>query len=402
MARNRTLYVIFVLACVIFSAAYRSRISAVLLIAAALYPLLVLLLSAISLYTLRAEFPEKRVVYEKLEQFELPVMLHNNFLFPFAPAEFDCLLPDNDTGLFLHKQIYVAVGPLRRMRIFVPCMHRYRGSYTAQILRLTVYDPLKVIRLSRKLSADMQLVILPRKIPLPDLGMIFGGEQGSMPDRRQGGEREDISHVREYMQGDIMQLIHWKLTAKLDDMMVKQYDTTGDCRSVLLCDFSHTGSSVSAMIRQSDAVAEAAIAVAMSCVSGGVHMLADTGTASGGKVMMADMQGFERFYETLSILPPYTEAEYFPELIRRYSVGDTATMLLVTHTVNEKVFDAAEDAASRISGTVVLIYVNCTGRNDYPERDENSRFVFAQVNGEPETALSAAAEQLLADYLRLN
>ncbi len=372
-----------------------------LLAAAVIYPLLALAFAAISLYTLSVSFAEKRAVYEKNEQFELPVALRNNFLFPYAPAELDCLLPDNDTGLFLHKQIFVSVGPFKRMRIFVPCMHRYRGAYTAQIMRLTVYDPLKVIRLSRRLDADTELVILPRKLTLPELGFVFGGEQGSVPEQRRSGDKDDLSHVREYMTGDIMQLIHWKLSAKLDEMMVKQYDTTGDRRSVLLCDLGHSDMTASAAIRQSDAVVEAAIAVAMSVSGTGVKLLADTGAPDAPVCEITDERSFDRFYEMMAVVPPFVEAMPLSELIGQYAAADMTAMFIVTAAVNESVFAAAEAAASRIDGAVVLLYVNCSGRKDYSDRDENSRFIFAEVSGEPAEALPAAAEQILADHDRI-
>lgn len=407
MTRNRIFYLLFLLGCVIFSAAYRSRISAVLLIAVIIYPLLALILTAVSLLTVSAGFTENRMVYRKNEQFELPLTIRNNFIFPYAPAELDCLIPDNDTGLFLHKQVYISVAPLKCMRIFVPCMHRYRGSYMAQILKLTVYDPLKIIRLSRKTNSAMQLVILPRRIPLDELGFIFGGEQGQLPEQRRGGDKEDLSHVREYMDGDIVQLIHWKLTAKLDEMMVKQYDTTGDRRSVLLCNFEHKGITASTMIRQSDAVVEAAIAVAMSAANAGVKLLADMGAASDIISEINDSHSFERFYELMSVLPfgtpvPDTDMMQFPELIRSYSITDTSALFIITPTVDERIFAAAEDAAARVSGAVVLIYVNCSGKTELPVRDENSRFIFAETAAESDSSLSAASEQILSEFLRIN
>lgn len=287
-----------------------------LLAAAIAYPVLALALAAISVLTISAGFSEKRAVYEKNEQFELPVFIRNNFIFPYAPAELDCVIPDNDTGLFLHKQIYVSVAPLKRMRIFVPCMHRYRGSYTAQIMRISVYDPLKIIRISKHTDASMQLVILPRRIPLEDLGFVSGGTAGGIPEPRHGGDKEDLSHVREYLTGDIVQLIHWKLTAKLDEMMVKQYDSTGDRRSVILLNFGRNDSAA-AMIRRSDAVIETAIAVAMSVSRSGVRLIVDTGAASGLTCEISDQACFERFYELMSVLPPNMEAAELTELTQR-------------------------------------------------------------------------------------
>ncbi len=402
MAKNRTLYILFVLACVAFSAAYQSRASAVLLTAALTYPVIALVLTTISLFTVSADFAEARAVHEKNETFEVPVLIRNNFIFPYAPAELHCTIPDADTGLFMKKQLYVAVAPLKRMRIFVPCMHRYRGSYIATISKVSVFDPLKIIRLTRKLDSRMQFVFLPRKISLEELGFVFGGDRGTLPENRPGADKEDFSHVREYAMGDILQLIHWKLTAKHDDMMVKQYDTTGDRRCVILCNFSQDGAAASSVMRRSDAVIETAVAVAMSASRAGVKAFADTGAVSGLTCDIADAGSFNRFYDMMSVLPPNFETTEFTELIRKYSVFDAAATFLITPVVNEEIFAAAEAAASRLVGTLVLIYINCKGRSDYAGRDQNSRFVFAEVCGEMEENLPAAAEQILTDYMRLH
>ena len=377
-----------------------------LLISVIAYPILALALTAVSLATISVQFSEKRAVYQKNEQFELPVTIRNNFIFPFSPAELDCLIPDNDTGLFLHKQIYVSVAPLKKMRIFVPCMHRYRGSYTAQIMRMSVFDPLKLIRLTKKVDVSTQLVILPRRILLQELGLISGGDAGGVPEARHGNDREDFSHVREYINGDIVQLIHWRLTAKMDELMIKQYDPTGDRRCVLLTDFGGSEAAAlgtaSAMIRRADAMVETAIAVAMSVCRSNVKLIADTGAVSGLSCEISDPAGFERFYELMSVVPPYMETIELPELIGRYSTGDTSAMFILTTEVNEKIFAATEAAAARISGTAVLIYVNCTGKQENYERAENSRFVFAEVSGETDEALPIAAEQILSEHLRIS
>ena len=149
MARFRIGYIVFLLGCLIFSIAYQSRIASIMLTAAIVYPIFAAALTAISLFLLNVEFDEKRAVHEKNEQFELPVQIRNKFLFPYAPAALECIVPDVDTGLFLKKQIFASIAPLKHMRIFLPCMHRYRGAYPAKIMKLSVFDPLRIIRFSQ-------------------------------------------------------------------------------------------------------------------------------------------------------------------------------------------------------------------------------------------------------------
>lgn len=400
MSKNRIFYLLFFLACLIFSAAYQSRISAVLLLVAALYPVIAAIFTAISLFTLRVGFVENRSVHEKNEVFELGLYLHNNFLFPYAPAELDCLIPDNDTGLFLSKQIFVCVAPLKKIRVFVPCMHKYRGSFDARIPRISVYDPLKIIRFSRRTDSTVQLVFLPRKIGIDKLSEIFAGERGPVPEQRATGDKDDFSHVREYAVGDVFQMIHWKLTAKYDDLMVKQYDTNKDRRTVVLCNFSYGTATPSAVLRQSDAVIETAIAIGLSVTRSGAKAVIDTGTVEAGGCEITDRSTFDRFYDVMSVLPLKLNTVEFPKLIGKYTSSETAAMFIITPVISESILAAAETAGEQLEGAVVLIYVNCTGKS-IVLADNDHRFVYAELCGDAQSQLPAAAEQILSDYIRL-
>lgn len=400
MARSRISYILFFMACVVFSVAYRSRISAVLMTAVAIYPILAAILTGISVYFLKAGFGEARGVYEKNEQFELPVYIVNNFILPYAPAEFECLLPDNDTGLFLKKQVYASVSPLKRMRIFLPCMHRYRGSYSARILKLTVYDPLKLIRISRRMDESMQLVILPRKLPLEELGGIFGGERGAVSERSDSGEKEDFSHVREYVSGDVLQQLHWKLTAKQQELMIKQYASDSSRHAALLLDFSCDSAVPSTVLRSTDMVIEAAVAVAMSALESGIKVIADAGISEGA-CRISDKAGFDRFYDLMSVILPKPEAADFLELCSRYAAMGHAGLFIITPAVSGELFELAEYAAKGSSGAVVLLHICVSGKPQLSP-PENRSFIYAAVSGDTERALPEAAEQIIAEAAELH
>lgn len=400
MTKNRIFYLLYLIACLLFSALYQSRISALLLSVAVLYPAVAAVLSLISLYTLRAGFAEKQSVHQKNEVFEIPVFLHNNFIFPYAPVQLECLLPDCDTGLFMRKQVFACVAPLKKMRIFVPCMHKYRGSFAAKLMRVTVYDPLRIIRFSRRADGVMQLIFPPRKISADGLGEIFAGERGTVPKQNQSGDINEFSHAREYAAGDIFQMIHWKLTAKHDELMVKQYDANSDCQTAVLCNFSYAAGSVGTILRQSDMVAETAVAAAMSLLDSGVRAVVETGTAEAGSSEIADSAGFDRFYEMISVLPVKPHTEDFASLIAKYISAEPAALIMITPVIDEDIIAAAQAAGERLGGAAVLIYVNCTGKPSEISADEYG-FVFAELCGDAQQALPETAERILEDYLQL-
>ena len=93
------------LAFLVFSIAYQSRISSVLLIAAAVYPLLAALTAFIASRTAEAGFIEQREVHPKETDIEIWLYVRSRFILPLAPVELQCNLPDRDTGLFCAKRV---------------------------------------------------------------------------------------------------------------------------------------------------------------------------------------------------------------------------------------------------------------------------------------------------------
>ena len=74
-------------------------------------------------------------------------------------------------------------------------------------------------------SGERQLLfILPEALHgrslLPDVQGDFPDEDGNS--QRQGSSAIDVSQIRSYQKGDSLKLVHWKLTARLNDLMVKE------------------------------------------------------------------------------------------------------------------------------------------------------------------------------------
>ncbi len=391
MRKNRFLYILLVIVCVAFSAAYTSRLSAVLLAAVLVYPVLALITTIVNVFCVSVVFTQNRAVYEKNERFELSVRIKNRFIFACAPIELVCSFPDSDTGLFAEKSVCASLPALGSCKISVKCMHKFRGCFNAEIRRVYVCDPLRIIRISRKLKESMTLVFLPRKIVLGELLRTAESDSGLIPARSVSKEREDFSHVREYQLGDIMQLVHWKLTAKQDELMIKQFDEITDKRVIILCDYSFEGSE-SGVMQKADGIIEAAIAFAMSAADAGIKATVDFGTYDEGFVSeITDRGSFDRFYELMSVLPPKLETAEFTDVIELCRPEGASVVFLITGKLTEKLAACAENLAEHFAGTVVLAYINTGGGEKLAE---DKSFVFLNIKGGSEDALTAAVENM--------
>lgn len=391
MRRNRIIYILFIIGCVVFSAVYKSRLSAVLLAAVIAYPFVAILLCLASLYCIKAGFGEHRGVYEKNTPFDILIDIRNRFIFAYAPVELVCMLPDRDTGIFSEKRIFASLAPFGGCRITVNCIHKYRGSYISKINRIAVYDPLRIIRISRAVKEEMQQVFLPRKIVLGDLIAMSENDRSASPSRLLSGEKDDFSHVREYAVGDIIQMVHWKLTAKQDELMIKQFDEITDRRAVVLCDYGFDSKETSLLLR-ADGIIETAIAFAMSAAEAGVRVTVDFGTLDRSFVCeIGDKGGFDRFYQLMAVLPARIDVGDFYELIDSVDKTGMSVIFLVTGRLTEELICRADYLAGSFSGVVVLAFVNLGG-SPLEEYAQEKRFVFLNICGDSDDALSNAVE----------
>lgn len=383
MRRNRVLYIIMALAFLVFSIAYQSRISAVLLIAAVVYPMVAALTALVASRTAEAGFLERREVHPKETDIEIWLYVRSRFVLPLAPVELQCNLPDRDTGLFCAKRVYAAVPPFGKCRISVSGMHRYRGSYVAEISRISVFDPLRIICISRKISSEETLIFLPRRLDIGELPAEAHSENSSNPAPLFQGEREDFSHVREYLPGDIMQLVHWKLTAKLDDLMIKQYDEATERKTAVICDYSFEGATPGAVMRQADAVIEAALAFAQAAVRSGDGALVDFGAYQPEfRRVIRDMGDFEGFYDMMSVLPAKLEVMDINDTLRAACRSGSAAVLFITCRLTEDTILAAQTAAESFCGEVALVWLSLGTHSELESQAEGKRFLFIPIRGE--------------------
>jgi uncharacterized protein (DUF58 family) len=97
-----------------------------------------------------------------------------------------------------------------------------RGIHRIGPLRARAGDPLGLAALAHELAAADRLVVLPRVVPLTDAPAAFGGGEGTSGAAlsHQGKGTSDVL-VRPYRHGDEVRRVHWRSTARHDELMVR-------------------------------------------------------------------------------------------------------------------------------------------------------------------------------------
>ncbi|HMR49224.1 MAG TPA: DUF58 domain-containing protein [Arachnia sp.] len=134
-----------------------------------------------------------------------------------------------------------------RQAVSYPIRTTQRGQFPIGPLRVRFFDPLGLARRTTSTTgADTRLRVTPRIWPLDALPRTAGtgASQQAAPNRLGQSGQDDVL-VREHRHGDDMRRVHWRLSAKQGELMVRLAEDPWDPSCTLLVDcrtWSHAGS----------------------------------------------------------------------------------------------------------------------------------------------------------------
>lgn len=118
----------------------------------------------------------------------------------------------------------------------LPLVSSYSGLLQVDISEIQIFDLMGFFGFKKKVEKSAQMVILPKVVNLPDqvLPNFEYGTLESEESKKRGHDFSDVQEIREYIPGDRLMSIHWKLSAKRDILMVKDRMSMSDKQLVIL------------------------------------------------------------------------------------------------------------------------------------------------------------------------
>lgn len=132
-----------------------------------------------------------------------------------------------------------------RREITYPLAGLLRGRFHTGPLAVRATDPFGLVKLDRRFTATSEVMITPRIIPLPIMRNAIGaGSSGEATPQKAGVVGQDDILVREYRAGDDVRRIHWRSTARRNELMVRREEQAWDPAATVILDSrasSHAG-----------------------------------------------------------------------------------------------------------------------------------------------------------------
>ena len=236
-----------------------------------------------------------------------------------------------------------------------------RGLYHVGQVEVVGQDPLGIFRFRRIFGDPEPFIVFPATEPLPDMDLRLANlPSESRTSHSVSQITTDVSSVREYIHGDSFRRIHWPYTARMNTLMVKEFDLGQSAEAWVLLDMHRT--SHPSPNDESDNTEELGVTIAASLISQLVESSMPVGLASNsdntyvfrpdsspehqGRLFeslaqmrangtmsleryLYDMRGQLSRINTLTVITPSTRSEWVPALndLRRKGVNVAVVLI---------------------------------------------------------------------------
>lgn len=208
---------------------YRQAFLATLLILLFILPPISFCLTRYSFEQFHFSLKSTAAFYQLPDSPSINFTAKNDSLFPFLNCEAqilfqNCYYPDNPVHYFS-----IPMEARKELTFCFPFQVIHPGLFEITLSEIQVTDYLHLFTFSKRINLTVSVPVYPKEISVSftPLANISPSEDSDIYDPN-GILSNDIRESREYLPGDRMQDIHWKLSARTPELMVKIFERTCD------------------------------------------------------------------------------------------------------------------------------------------------------------------------------
>ncbi|ACL76061.1 DUF58 domain-containing protein [Ruminiclostridium cellulolyticum] len=300
---------------------------------------------------------DKRVII-KGENVKLVVKISNEdiLLYPYVFASFysshSALKGENSSQS-------LSINPKSHKEFIFDMECKFRGEYEVGLREIYIEDFLGLIKLKYKIPEPKKIIVYPKIEHLSNFSILSSGSSDSQSvENGIQDNMNNIKDIREYIDGDSFRKIHWKLTARNDKLMIKNYEGSIDANVNILLDLRKNVYNDEENIIIEDKLIEAVVAVLYFYLSKSIPVNYVYFSEKLEVFKASTMMDFEQIYKTLSCVN-FDQQVAMPDILRLHSesCSNSSDMIVFTSILDIDLYN--EMYKSQMANhTVTLIYVS--------------------------------------------
>ena len=226
MRRNRLFYLMLVLCLGYYFIFYNRRVTLLIFLAVAIFPLISTALLLWSRNKITIELDTEPNVVTKQEDCKVFVWIRNESILPISKLEVNVFYGNSMFARKEAKTLTLSLLGQSSQEIELHLVPEYTGNVQLRIEKITVWEFSRCVKLYKKVNVQNDIIVLPREVKISEtlhVGSwnLFENESVLLP--KPGSDQTELLNIREYLEGDRISRIHWKLSNKYDELMIKEY-----------------------------------------------------------------------------------------------------------------------------------------------------------------------------------
>lgn len=236
-------YILLTALVFVFHILYKGDLSFILLVFLLIMPLLLFIILMIQSAMLKIYVEHTSDTAERGKPETIRIHLENRCFLPVTSCKvtlrYKCCFPP-DKPLSEKYSLTVPVAPLSSKEIlninFTP---QHCGYMDISSKSAVISDLIGLTFIRKKLRYGNKIIVLPNISPFGkdmEKSFAYDTESDTFSDIRPGDDPSEIFELREYRGGDRMNRIHWKLSSRGEDLIVKELSEPISSKILILCD----------------------------------------------------------------------------------------------------------------------------------------------------------------------
>ena len=259
MYKSRILYLLLLIGFFFYSVLFSQKSTFLLFVVALVYPWISLIFLLLAIAKVKVSIEAVEPLGYKGEECKVRVRIENKSFLPVPMMRLkigytNCLSRGKDSRVFLSSLLGRS-----SQEITISLTSDYVGELKFYPEQISFYDGTRICCRRKRFRAkkgkeyapgkEMEsLLILPREykefVEIQEHWTQIDNGRELITISEQGNDASELFDVREYNEGDKIARIHWKLTAKCNQFMIKEYSMEQSHHPLLVLNFSYSGSNL--------------------------------------------------------------------------------------------------------------------------------------------------------------
>lgn len=239
MVLIKLLFAALIIVCAVFYVLYIWDFSLVLLVVIIAVPILMFVSLLITKYLISVEFAVKSTAATKNEVFDIQLCVSNRSVFPVGKAEAIIEYYNVFNNQINTIELHFPIQSRNSQRVTFQLSSKFCGIIKIRSAYISIYDPLRIFRFKVGKNISQNITVLPEG---HEIGGVISStdrlndESLAFSEHKPGDDPSEVFDLREYSEGDKLNRIHWKLSSKKDDFIVKEYSYPVDSPTAVFLD----------------------------------------------------------------------------------------------------------------------------------------------------------------------